>query len=139
MILHEVLRLYPPVVLITRVPNKTIKLGDVCLTPDVEIGLPILLVHHDRDIWGEDADEFNPERFSEGVSKATKSQVSFFPFSWGPRICLGQNFALTEAKMTLTMILQKFSFQLSPTYVHAPYTIIFIQPQYGAQLIFKRL
>ncbi|KAK9092524.1 hypothetical protein Syun_027435 [Stephania yunnanensis] len=134
-IIYEVLRLYPPFVMLTRLTHEKVKVGEVTLPQGVEIGLPILLVHHDRDIWGEDVQEFRPERFAEGVSKAMQNRISFFPFSWGPRICIGQNFALVEAKMALVMILQHFSFKLSTTYVHAPYTVVTLQPQYGAQII----
>ncbi|PIA58747.1 hypothetical protein AQUCO_00500591v1 [Aquilegia coerulea] len=139
MILYEVLRLYPPVVLLLRTTCKKLKLGEVCLPSGVQVAMPTLLVHHDKDFWGENAEEFCPNRFSGGLSKATKNQASFLPFSLGPRICIGQSFALTEAKMAITMILQHFFFQLSPTYVHAPQYVITLQPQHGAQLNLYRL
>ncbi|XP_078151339.1 cytochrome P450 CYP72A616-like isoform X7 [Carex rostrata] len=140
MILYEVLRLYTPVPMLIRRTYKTIQLGDVTIPPGVLLALPILFIHHDPDIWGPDATKFKPTRFAEGISKATKDgQLAFFPFGWGPRICIGQNFTLLEAKLGLSMILQHFKFELSEKYQHAPYTVITVHPQYDVPIKFYRI
>nr|GMD75624.1 cytochrome P450 CYP72A219-like [Ipomoea batatas] len=136
MILYESLRLYSPVAGLVRKTTEETKLGEMVLPPGVLLSLPILMMDLDTEIWGEDAKEFKPERFREGIMKATNGKP---PFSGGPRICIGQNFALVEAKMAMAMVLQSFSFELSPSYAHAPCTRMITQPQHGAPLIMHRL
>ena len=139
MILQEVLRLYPPAAELTRIVHKDSKIGDIFLPAGVMVNLPILLVQQDEKLWGADAKEFNPERFNEGISKATRGNMSFFSFGWGPRICIGSNFAMLEARMALALILQRFSFELSPSYAHAPSGLGSLRPQFGAPIILHRL
>ncbi|KAM6583577.1 hypothetical protein CsatB_010579 [Cannabis sativa] len=140
MILNEVLRLYPPVIAQYQHAYKETKIGHITIPAGVDLNLPTLLLHHDPALWGDDAEEFKPERFSEGISKAGKdNQLAFFPFGWGPRTCIGQNFAMIETKIAVAMILQHFSLELSSSYTHAPYTVMTLQPQHGAHVKLHQL
>lgn len=135
MILHEALRLYPPIPALFREASRDMKLGNLDVPAGTQFYLPVAAVHHDTEVWGADANDFNPQRFAE----PRKHLASFFPFSLGSRICIGQNFAIMEGKIILAMILKQFTFRLSPSYVHAPVTFLTVTPQFGAQILFKRI
>ncbi|KAL9262141.1 Cytochrome P450 72A552-like protein [Drosera capensis] len=139
MILNEVLRLYSPVITTTRSVPKDTKLGNLSLPAGIMLNLVMTTVQQDTKLWGEDAKEFRPDRFAEGVAKAVEGNDAFFPFGWGQRICIGQNFAMMEAKLVISMILQRFSFEFSPSYTHGPMAAVMLQPQYGARLLLRSL
>lgn len=141
MIIEESLRLYPPVPAIKRKVEKKVKLGNLILPPHLELYISPLALHHDPQIWGEDVHLFKPERFAGGVAKATKNTTAaaFLPFGFGPRTCVGLNFAIVEAKIALAMILQRYAFTLSPTYVHSPIQTFMVRPQHGVQVILHAL
>uniref|UniRef100_A0A8R7RCH5 Secologanin synthase n=1 Tax=Triticum urartu TaxID=4572 RepID=A0A8R7RCH5_TRIUA len=134
MILYEVLRLYPPAVAFIRKTYKEMEIGGITFPAGVLIELPVLLMHHDPDIWGSDVHEFKPERFADGISKASNNPCAFLPFGWGPRICIGQQFAMLEPKISLCMILQCFEFELAPSYTHALDNTKMLRPMHGAQI-----
>ncbi|KAH7289364.1 hypothetical protein KP509_31G072200 [Ceratopteris richardii] len=135
MVLHETLRLYPPAVSIFREARQDVKLGTILVPEKTVFSLPILLLHTSPKLWGADALEFNPSRFEHGLSKACSHPLGFMPFGSGPHICVGQNFALIEAKIVISMILQNFRIQISPAYVHAPRQLLTLQPEYGMQIL----
>lgn len=120
MVLLETLRLYSPIIFMLRKPISDMKLGNLNLPKGSAIVIPIPMLHRDKEVWGDRANEFDPMRFENGITKAAKIPHALLGFSIGPRSCIGQNFAMLEAKSVLAMILQKFSFTLSPKYVHAP-------------------
>lgn len=135
MILNESLRLYPPIPDVFREASQNMKVGKLEVPAGTQFYMPIAATHHNTEIWGADANEFNPQRFAE----PRKHLASFFPYSLGSRICIGQNFAIMEGKIILAMILKQFSFELSPSYVHAPVTFLTVTPQFGAQILFRRV
>ncbi|CAN8285958.1 unnamed protein product [Cochlearia groenlandica] len=137
MVLMETLRLYGPVLNMIRIATEDMKLGHLNIPKGTGILLPIVKMHRDKAVWGNDAEEFNPMRFSNGVTLAANHPNAFLAFSMGPRVCIGQNFALMEAKTVLAMILQRFKLNLSGEYKHAPADHLTLQPQHGLPVILK--
>nr|AYV88902.1 cytochrome P450 oxidase CYP749A87 [Polygala tenuifolia] len=136
MITNESLRLYPPVIGITRGVAKEVRLGKYVLPAGLQVRIANMVPHHDPQLWGKDVNEFRPERFSDGVAQATDNNAaSFLPFGMGPRTCVGFNFAINEVKIALAMILQRYTFTLSPSYVHSPFQLLTLRPQHGLQIM----
>ncbi|KAA8532859.1 hypothetical protein F0562_033024 [Nyssa sinensis] len=136
LIINETLRLYGPAASFGRRVEREVRLGELILPANIEVDIPPLALHYNPELWGKDAHVFKPERFAEGVAKATKNNMmAFIPFGFGPRTCVGLNFATTEVKIALSMILQRYNFTLSPTYVHSPVQVLTLRPQHGLQVL----
>lgn len=114
---------------------KNVKVGSLNIPAGTEFYVALADVHRDKEIWGPDADEFNPSRFAE----PPKHLGSYLAFGLGSRNCVGRNLALLETKITLAMLIKKFSFVVSPSYVHAPTMSLTLQPQYGAHILVRRI
>ncbi|XP_074577160.1 cytochrome P450 734A6-like [Curcuma longa] len=139
MILNETLRLYPPAVATIRRAKVDVELGGCRVPRGTELLIPIMAVHHDARLWGPDVAQFNPARFADGAARAATHPAAFIPFGLGARMCIGQNLALLEAKLTMAILLRRFAFRLAPSYVHAPTVLMLLYPQYGAPILFRPL
>ncbi|CAH8360903.1 unnamed protein product [Eruca vesicaria subsp. sativa] len=139
MVLMESLRLYGPVIKMVREATQDMKIGHLDIPKGTSIILPFLKMHTDKAVWGEDAQQFNPMRFENGVSQAANHPNALLPFSAGPRTCIAQNFAMMETKIVLTMILQRFRISLSSEYKHAPFDYFNLYPQYGMPVMLQPL
>ena len=138
MVINESLRLYPPVAVVSREAFKDMKFGDINVPKGVNLLTLVLPLHTDPDIWGADADRFNPERFGNGIAGACKLPHFYMPFGAGPRVCLGQNLAMVELKILISLILSNF-FSLSPNYSRAPALRFVIEPEHGEALLVRKL
>ncbi|TYH26944.1 hypothetical protein ES288_A02G029600v1 [Gossypium darwinii] len=140
MIINETLRLYGPSNGMWRRVGRDVQMEKVVLPANIDLLIANAVLHHDPQLWGEDVHLFKPDRFAEGIAKATNyNAAAFLPFGLGPRTCVGMTFATTETKIVLSMILQRYAITLSPAYVHSPIPIISLKPQHGIQVILKSL
>ncbi|KAI9108140.1 hypothetical protein K1719_021013 [Acacia pycnantha] len=139
MVIQESLRLYPPGLVASREALEDMKIGEMVVPKGTNIWVIVPAMHRDAEIWGEDVNEFKPKRFEGGISEACKYPQAYLPFGLGSRICVGQNFALIEAKIILSLLLSKFSVSISPNYRHCPSFKILLMPKYGAPLLVSKL
>ncbi|KAI4098849.1 MAG: hypothetical protein LQ339_006252 [Xanthoria mediterranea] len=111
--LNETLRLYPIVQGTSRVATKDLVLptgggedgkSPIFVSAGTLVMLHYVALHVRKDLWGEDAAEFRPERWRDD-----RASWSFLAFGGGPRNCIGQQFALMEASYTAVRLLQEFS------------------------------
>lgn len=115
-VINETLRLYPTVPFNFRVALRDTVLprgagadgqSPMFVPKNGVVLYSAYILHRHPDLWGPDADSFKPERWADS-STATSHAWSYLPFNGGPRICLGQQFALTETGYAVVRILQEF-------------------------------
>ncbi|KAM0142338.1 hypothetical protein ACHAO1_001207 [Botrytis cinerea] len=111
-VLNETLRLYPLVPWNIRVANKDTTLprgggkdgnSKIFVKKGTVVEYSTFALHRRKDLWGEDAEEFRPERW-----EGRKGGWEYLPFNGGPRVCMGQQYALTEAGFFIIRLLQKY-------------------------------
>ena len=110
--LKEAMRVRPAVGLnITRhVPEPGIELDGRFYRGGTIVALNGWVLHRDKDIFGDDADEYRPERWFERDSKLMDRHM--YQFGGGSHLCIGKNLALLEINMTIPQLLRKYNFDL---------------------------
>lgn len=111
-VLHETLRLHPAVPINSRQAEHDTTLphgggpdgaSPVFVPRGTQVAYSVHVMHRRRDLWGADADQFRPERWTD-----RKAGWEFLPFNGGPRICLGQQSALATAGYVTVRMVQRF-------------------------------
>lgn len=138
MIFWEALRLFPPQPIIGRRCVRENTVEGVTIPKDIEVIALVSAIHRNKQVWGEDSNEFKPSRFAKGINKACKTPASFLPFGSGPRTCLGQSLALLEAKVILYFMLKNYSWEVCSDYQHSPDVTLTLQPRFGMPIILSR-
>ncbi len=107
-IVKESMRLYPPAYFIGRLAIEPLTLGGYDLAAGATVGMSPFVAHRDPRFW-EGPEEFRPERWMSGECEDLP-KFAYFPFGGGPRVCIGNAFAMMESILLLAMIGQRCKF-----------------------------
>jgi len=120
-VLHEALRLYPPLPSIARRAVKDCEVHGFHIPANTPVGVYPLFTHRDPQWWSH-PDEFDPARFAPGRSEDKRHPFAWVPFGGGAHMCLGLHFAEMQVKAVLTALLQRWRLEVAADY-QAPYQL----------------
>ena len=104
LVIEESMRLYPPAYFIDRVNIEEDSFNGMILPKESTILFSVYEIHRHPDFW-ENPKDFIPERF---LDENTKFSKNYFPFGAGPRMCIGNNFAMYEMILTVLALVEQF-------------------------------
>jgi cytochrome P450 len=129
-VITEAMRVYPPVYLIGREATCDLELGGYRVKRGTTIFMSQWVSHRDPRYFGPDPEAFRPERWLDGLAKRIP-KYAYYPFGGGPRVCIGNTFALMEAAILLATVGQRYRFTLDPGAVIETSPQITLLPTYG--------
>jgi len=130
-VFEEAMRLYPPGWLTARLSLGEDEIGGYYIPANSEIFLSPYVTQRRPDFW-DNPDAFDPDRFTPERS-TDRPRFAYFPFGGGPRVCIGNNFALMEAQLIIAMIAQTYQLRLVSGHQVKPQVQITLLPQ-GLQM-----
>jgi cytochrome P450 len=134
-VIEEAVRLYPPIAAISRVALGDDELAGVRIKRGTLVVISPWVLHRHRRLWDE-PDVFDPRRFL-GEARERIDRFAYLPFGAGPRICIGQAFALQEAALVLATVVSRFSLQLAPGQAVWPLLRVTLRPGDGLRMIVR--
>lgn len=136
MVLSESMRLYPPAYVVGRQVIEPYQVRDYVLEPGATVFVSQFVMHRDPRYWF-DFERFDPNRWRpEAVARRPK--FSYFPFSAGPRNCIGEGFAWTEGMLALATLAQRWQARLVLGHPVEPDPLITLRPKHGMRMTLHR-
>jgi cytochrome P450 len=133
MIVEETMRLYPPAWAIGRRAVEDDEIGGFTIAA----GSPLLLspyVTHRHPAFWENPEAFDPDRFAPAAA-AKRPRYAYFPFGGGPRVCIGNSFALMEAQVVVAMIASRYRLEVVSGQAVEPEPLITLRPKGGIWVV----
>ena len=132
-VLNEVLRLYPPAYAFGRRAVRDTRVGEHRVPAGMTVLMSPWAMHRDARYF-ENPDDFDPSRWRNGLA-STLPRFAFFPFSSGPRRCVGSSYAMMEATIALATFLPRFRLSRTGEVGAAP--SITLRPQGGMPMVVR--
>ena len=137
MVLKETMRLYPPAYMVGRQAEREVPLGPATLRRGDTVFVNIYAMHRRGDYFAA-PDEVRPERFSQEREKLLP-RGAYLPFGGGPRICIGNHFALMEGQLLLAALAQRLRFLPVDDRVVTPEPLVTLRPRGGLPMRVVRI
>lgn len=136
-VIKEGMRIYPPAWAVdARVAIHDANLSSYPVAKGALIlASPWVMHRHPR--YYIEPERFNPDRWTEEFAKQLP-KFAYFPFGGGPRLCIGNSFAMMEATLILASLIQAFHFELVPDHPVVPQASITLRPKHGIRLTIRR-
>jgi cytochrome P450 len=134
-VVRESMRLYPPAWMVAREALEECEIGGYPVAKGIQLWMPQWVVHRDPR-WFNEADEFRPERWDKDLAKHLP-RGAYFPFGDGPRVCIGNHFAMLEAVLLLASIGQRFRFSLPDGFELSLAPSVTLRPANGLPMVLR--
>ena len=134
MIAKESLRLYPPAYVVGREAIEDCEIGGYHVPAKMQVFMPTWVVQRDARFF-DAPDEFRPERWTPDFT-ASLPKYAYFPFGGGPRVCIGNSFAMMEIVLLIAAIAQKFQLKLVTNKVEL-LPAMSLRPRNGIRMMVK--
>ncbi len=133
-VIQEGLRLYPPFWMVDRMAMAQDRVGDLAIPQGSTVIVFVYGAHRARQHWP-DPESFDPERFVKGSEKL-RAPFTYLPFGGGPRVCIGNNYAMLQILMILSTLLRKYDLHLIPGQTIEPRAVVILSPKNGIRMSF---
>lgn len=131
-VLEESMRLYPPAWMVGRRPLEDDEIGGYRITKGTNVLVPIIYLHRSERFW-KDPMKFDPDRFAPEKRNSIDRYV-YFPFGGGPRLCIGNNFAMLEMQIILITLYRKMRFEIEPGFKVELDPLVTLRPKNGLRV-----
>jgi unspecific monooxygenase len=126
-VVQEALRLYPPAFTLARQARRADAAGGIAIPARAVVLIAPWVLHRHRRLWDQ-PEKFDPARFMPGAPPPER--CAYLPFGMGPRVCIGAQFALTEATLVLAAMIRAFHIERAYSEPVVPVAIVTTQPDH---------